>query len=187
MKRVFLGGSRKVSRLNDIIRRRLEQLTERRLQIVIGDANGADRAIQRQLAEWAYPNVEVFFVGPAPRNNVGHWPTRQIPTPRGVKGFEFYAIKDREMAEEADGGLMLWDGESRGTLANIENLLREKKPVVLYVSPAHRFLALTSLVDLAQVQDVLTTRNDAEPSAQGDLGVGADTKTTSRRSRRRTA
>ena len=48
------------------------------------------------------------------RNNVGNWPTRHVEAPRGAKGFDYYSLKDRAMAEAAEYGLMLWDGKSKG-------------------------------------------------------------------------
>lgn len=145
---VFLGGSRKVSRLNDTIRKRLQEIAARDLEVVVGDANGADRALQAQLADWNYPRVTVYHVGRAPRNNVGGWPTRQIETPRGAKGFAFYTVKDRAMAHDADCGLMLWDGASRGTLSNVEVLAEQGKAVAVYVAPQRRFKNVRSVEDL---------------------------------------
>ena len=52
------------------------------------------------------------------RNNVGDWPTREIDAPRGARGFDYYSLKDRAMAEAAEYGLMLWDGKSKGTVNN---------------------------------------------------------------------
>jgi hypothetical protein len=147
MKRVFLGGSRKVSRLDDRIRARLEDIVRRELQVLVGDANGADRAMQRQLADWGYQNVLVYFVGSRPRNNEGSWETRNIPTPAGARGFEFYSVKDRAMAESSECGLMLWDGESRGTLANVRALAEAGKPVAVYVAPDRRFVNVLSMAD----------------------------------------
>ena len=49
------------------------------------------------------------------RNNVGNRPTREVAAPRGAKGFDYYSLKDRAMAETAEYGLMLWDGKSKGT------------------------------------------------------------------------
>lgn len=148
MKRVFLGGSRKVSRLNESVRSRLAEIVRRQMQILIGDANGADRAMQRQLADWGYANVVVYFVGAAPRNNEGAWPTCRVPTPSQARGFEFYSAKDRVMAHDAECGLMLWDGESRGTLANVETLVDSGKPVAVYLSPERRFVNVLSESDL---------------------------------------
>lgn len=148
MKRVFLGGSRRVCRLNDAIRKRLEEIVRREMEVVVGDANGADKALQRQLADWKYPDVVVYHVGARPRNNEGGWPTTRIATGSVVKGFEFYAAKDRAMASEAECGLMLWDGESRGTITNVENLVRAGKPVAVYVSPQRRFINVLTAADM---------------------------------------
>jgi hypothetical protein len=148
MNRVFLGGSRKISRLNDSIRSRLEEIVRRGMQVLIGDANGADKAMQRLLAEWEYPHVTVYYVGQAPRNNEGLWPTYHVTTPPRVRGFDFYAAKDRVMADMAECGLMLWDGESRGTMSNVENLARAGKPVSVYVGPRRRFVNVRSEPDI---------------------------------------
>lgn len=171
MKRVFLGGSRKVSRLNDGIRKRLEEIVRRELQVLVGDANGADRAMQRQLADWGYPNVLVYFVGSAPRNNEGGWATHHVPTPPGVRGFEFYSVKDRAMAESSECGLMLWDGESRGTLANVRALAEAGKPVTVYVAPARRFVNVLSMSDYA----ALASRQDTDTRSPVDPGSGQQT------------
>lgn len=44
------------------------------------------------------------------------------------------------MASEATVGLMLWDGESRGTLMNVLRLSLQRKPVVVYVGPKKAFV-----------------------------------------------
>ena len=148
MSRVFLAGSRKITRLPTAVRTRLEEIVRRAMEVVVGDANGSDRALQAQLAEWNYPRVTVFHVGRAPRNNVGDWPTRRIETAAGAKGFDFYAAKDRAMAQEADCGLMLWDGVSRGTLTNVADLVEHGKPVAIYVSPLQRCVSLRTPAEL---------------------------------------
>ena len=54
MKKVFIGGSRKISRLNESLRQRIDQMIEKNLQILLGDANGADKAVQAYLDEREY-------------------------------------------------------------------------------------------------------------------------------------
>ena len=46
MTTVFLSGSRHLSRINDKIRGRLENMTTGGLHIIVGDANGADKVMQ---------------------------------------------------------------------------------------------------------------------------------------------
>jgi hypothetical protein len=54
MKAVFIGGSGNMSRLNSAIRARLDRIVEQSLPVVIGDANGADKAVQQYLSDRAY-------------------------------------------------------------------------------------------------------------------------------------
>ena len=148
MKAVFLGGSRRLSRLNTAIRDRLDKIMARGLTIYIGDANGADKAMQRYLADAHYSRVIVFAVSAHLRNNLGNWEVQLVTPPSRAKGAEIFAAKDRVMGERATAGLMLWDGKSRGTLANIHALLADGKPVALYYAPKRRFLSLRTCDDL---------------------------------------
>jgi hypothetical protein len=149
MKTVFLGGSRKISRLNAVIRERLDNVVERGMRVVVGDANGADRAFQQYFAERDYRNVVVYFMKGHCRNNVGGWPVEAVEAEPGkTRGFEFYSTKDRRMAAAADYGFMLWDGESKGTLNNMIVLLDAAKPVWLYFSKDHAMQALMNRGDL---------------------------------------
>jgi hypothetical protein len=145
---VFISGSRRASRLNAEVRHRLDRIIDRGLRVLVGDANGADKAFQTYLASRGYRNVEVFCTEGICRNNIGGWRTRGVPAPEAHSGFEYYSAKDAEMAREASVGLMLWDGRSRGTLANISRLLDAHKKAVVYLLPEKRFLTLRGESDL---------------------------------------
>ncbi len=69
--------------------------------------------------------------------------------PRGYLAERGYrnVAKDAAMAEEADVGLMLWDGESSGTLVNAARLIAAGKPVVVYITPDKEFRTLKSQTD----------------------------------------
>jgi hypothetical protein len=148
MSTVFAGGSRKVTRLNSDLRARLDQIIAKRLVVFVGDANGADKAIQKYLADGAYANVVVFCTAGDCRNNLGGWPVRSVKPPHSVRDFAFFTAKDAAMAAEAEFGLMLWDGKSSGTVVNIARMVAAGKPVVTYISPAKVFLTLKSRKDL---------------------------------------
>ncbi|MDH4121874.1 MAG: hypothetical protein OEV94_09810 [Deltaproteobacteria bacterium] len=139
MKKVFIGGSRKISRLSADVTTRLDGIIEKKLSVIVGDANGADKAVQEYFRKRQYDLVEVFCSGNTCRNNLGQWPTRNIPVLGKPKGFAFYTIKDRAMAEEASVGLMLWDEESTGTVMNVLRLINYHKKVVVYVAPKKEF------------------------------------------------
>jgi len=149
LSKVFVGGSRRISRLNVELRKRLEQIVEKQLAVLVGDANGADKAVQDFFRERRYPNVVVFCTEGHCRNNLGEWPVRPIKAPHHTRDFEYFTAKDAAMAREADFGLMLWDGVSAGTLVNVARLVAFDRPVVVYISPRRRFLTLKSREDLA--------------------------------------
>jgi hypothetical protein len=142
MTTVFLSGSRKVSRLNDLIRSRIKNMVEQGFRIVVGDANGADKALQAYLAHTQYQNVMVFCAGSACRNNIGSWNVKNVEVTGKRAGREFYAEKDKAMANEADFGLVLWDGKSAGSINNIFELVKRCKPVVVYFAPEKQFYNL---------------------------------------------
>jgi hypothetical protein len=148
---VFVAGSRKITRLPAEVRGRLDTMIEKGFQILVGDANGADKAVQRYLAEKAYPNVLVHCMENHCRNNVGNWPIRQVSAPSGARGFDYYSLKDLAMADAAEYGLMLWDGKSKGTINNVVTLSRRNKPIVVYVAPSKSFQTVRALEDLKDV------------------------------------
>lgn len=156
MTSVFIGGSRAISKLNNVIREQLDNLIAKHCAILIGDANGTDKAIQTYFAQKHYLNVTVFCMAGHCRNNVGNWQTRPITAPPKARGFEYYAAKDAAMAQEAKCGLMLWDGESRGTLNNVLNLLGHGKKAMVYLGPHKSFYKLANEDDL----DALLARCD---------------------------
>jgi hypothetical protein len=157
MTTVFIGGSRAVSRLNEIIRGQLDDLIQKRCTILIGDANGADRAVQQHFAERGYRNVVVYCMDRC-RNNVGNWELEPISSDSGKRDFSYFARKDLAMAREARCGVMLWDGKSKGTLNNIYNLLHDRKKVLVYLSTSKEFRKLSDQADL----DVLLSQCNRE-------------------------
>ncbi|MGH9622786.1 MAG: hypothetical protein ACRD4G_00410 [Bryobacteraceae bacterium] len=166
---VFIGGSRAVSNLNATIRARLDDLMKRGCTIFIGDANGADKAVQGYLAKQQYPKVVVFCMEEC-RNNVGNWPTRQIAPPHERRGgFSYYSAKDIVMSREAQCGVMLWDAKSKGTLQNMLNLVEAGKRTLVYFVPTKDFHVLANRDDL----QTLFTRCDRRylDSAARRLGL----------------
>lgn len=139
MIKVFIGGSRRVSRLSAEVLRRIDRIIDKNLRVLIGDANGADKAVQLYLHSRHYDHVEVFCMEGACRNNVGNWPLRAIPASNSKKDLNYYATKDMVMANEASVGFMIWDGKSVGTLTNIFRLVSQHKKVVVYTVPVKEF------------------------------------------------
>ena len=147
MKTIFLSGSRHITKLSESVRQRISNMIQHGFDLVIGDADGADRAMQDYLAERAYPNVTVFFAGARCRNNAGQWHTLAIPVDRGLSGREVHVQKDKAMAKRADYGLVLWNGKSAGSIANVFELLRGGKRSVVYYAPEQQFHNIATIDD----------------------------------------
>ena len=148
MTKMFIGGSRRLSRTNTNVKAKLEALIQKEYTILIGDANGADKSVQQYLLDRHYGNVIVFCMANGCRNNLGQWEERRIQVHGKKNGFEYYSAKDMEMAREADYGFMLWDAKSKGTLQNIINLVKDNKRTLVYISPERDFLVLDTLDDI---------------------------------------
>ena len=52
------------------------------------------------------------------------------------------------MAGDANCGFMLWDGESKGTITNVFNLLSSGKKVLLYIRKSQEFFKVLNFADL---------------------------------------
>jgi hypothetical protein len=180
MTKVFVAGSRSVSRLDAEVKERLDRIVAKKLHVLVGDANGADKAIQDYLRVMGHELVEVFCSGDSCRNNRGGWPVRAVQVPRSGKrkDFAFYATKDRTMAHEATVGLMLWDGKSVGTLMNVARLVREDKKVAIYLAPRKEFVEVRSRSDwarlLSECDPDMQLRVKRESAAEsGERGVAS--------------
>jgi hypothetical protein len=162
---VFIGGSRAVSKLNAQLHAQFDDLIKRRNTILIGDANGADKAVQTYFARRDYRNVIVFCMEQC-RNNVGAWPTRNVTPPSDRRDFSYYSAKDFIMAEEANCGVMLWDAKSKGTLQNIINLIEAGKRTLVYFAPTKDFHVLATEQDL-QALLARCEKRDLEAAIRG--------------------
>jgi len=167
--RVFTGGSRKVARLNDLVRRRLDSVAEKGLTVLVGDANGADKAIQGYFAARDYKRVIVYCMDGLCRNNVGNWEIRPIRGEGAGRGWQYFARKDLAMAKDASCGFMLWDGSSKGTVNNLLNLLQFGKVCLLYTIGDKDFVTVRNASDLRAVLAKCSPADLAELSARLNL------------------
>ena len=145
---IFIGGSRSISEIPTAIQARFQRIVERGHEVVVGDAPGVDVLTQRCFVESGYQRVTVCHSGQRCRNNLGRWPTCSIEAGSRPGTAAFYTVKDEAMTEAASYGLMLWDGVSRGTLANTMRLLGQGKPLLLYFQPNQAAITMRSIADL---------------------------------------
>ena len=110
--KIVIAGSRSITDYV-ALRRAIAQSDFSIGEVVCGTARGVDTLGELWAAE----------------HNV---PVRKFPANWGRFGRAAGMYRNAEMAEYGDGGLILWDGESRGTLDMIDKLRRLGKPVEVY-------------------------------------------------------
>ena len=141
--KIFIGGSKMVLEINDVVKEKLNEFIKYGDEILIGDCWRIDTVVQEFFKHNNYNNVTVYASGDKVRNNVGQFKLRNIQTDV-AKGFEFYRKKDVVMANEADCGFMIWDEKSKGTLSNIVDLVNLKKSVEIYLTNSNTFYVISA-------------------------------------------
>jgi hypothetical protein len=129
----MLGGSRHLSVIPDEVIDNLKTWVREGYEILLGDAKGTDAKFQEFFKHLKYSEVKIFYSGDYVRHNSGNWETIKIDSGLKSKGHALHGAKDREMAQMADTGLMIWDTLSIGTMANVLDLALQGKPCYMYV------------------------------------------------------
>ncbi len=167
--KVFIAGSMNIKHLDPKVKERIDKIIEQDLEVIVGDADGADTSIQWHLFNSGKAKTTVFCSGSAPRNNVGGWPVESVETKYAEGSRAFFTAKDLRMAEVADYGLMVWDTKSTGTLSNVIELLVRKKKSVVFVNKAKLFKNVGSV---EQLEELLSFMSDhAKRKADEKIGI----------------
>lgn len=164
MATVFLAGSMNIKRLHPLFMDRVANIVSSNLDVVVGDADGADTSIQTLLVEMNAASVTVYCSGLKPRNNIGNWPVQNVSSKAAAGTRAYFTAKDHEMAKVADYGLMLWDAKSTGTLSNVIELLKRNKKCVVFVNKNERFITVSDIDSLNELVSEMSepARNKAE-------------------------
>ena len=157
MTTVFIAGSIKIKQLDRKFKERIDKIIASGFDLVVGDADGADTAIQTYLFEQGSSHTTVYCSGPRPRNNVGKWPIHSVTTDLAPGSRGYFTAKDLALAEAADYGLMMWDATSTGTLSNVIELLGRKKKSAVFVNKSKEFMTVG---DVAQLQALVARMSE---------------------------
>jgi hypothetical protein len=168
---VFIAGSMTISRLHPLFTDRLSNIISLKLDVVVGDADGADTSIQKALLERNAESVTVYCSGSRPRNNVGDWPVQNVYPKADAGTRAYFTTKDIEMAKVSDCGLMMWDAKSTGTLSNTIELLKRSKKTVVFVNKEKAFLTVSDVDGLKQLIGVMS--ETARLKAEDKIGLSA--------------
>lgn len=146
--KVFIGGSISIKYLDYEVQNELDKIMQGELEILVGDAYGVDSLIQKYCYKNGYDDVKIYACNGKARNNIGGWNIEAVNVSSNLTGREFYTQKDIEMSAVCDYGFMIWDGKSKGTLANIKRLVMCGKSCKVYLSEKHQTTDINDSKDL---------------------------------------
>ncbi len=169
MSTVFIAGSIKIKKLHPKFVDRIVNIVTDNMDVIVGDANGADTSIQNELSKQMATQVTVYCTGESPRNNVGNWKINRVQSRAEPGTRAFFTAKDLEMAKAADIGLMLWDTASTGTLNNVFELLKNKKKCVVFINKKQSFITIRQPNDLAALVGEMS--DGAKSQAERKIGL----------------
>lgn len=169
MSTVFVAGSLSIKRLHPRFLACLDRVLQSGFAVVVGDADGADTAIQKALMERDAASVTVYCSGAKPRNNVGNWPVHRVETNYEPGSRAFFTAKDEEMAKAADYGLMMWDAKSTGTLSNVIELLKRGRTSRVFVNKEQRLVTVKHGSDLQALIGLMS--EGARDKAEQKMGL----------------
>lgn len=146
--KVFIAGAKSITTLDSPVIEKMASIRAKGIHVLVGDCYGVDSEVQRFYSDARYKNVDVYASNGKARNNIGLWNVVSVSVPDGVKGYKFYRCKDIAMAQDADLGLMVWDGRSKGTLSNAITMVAKGKTVLIYMTTLKRMFAVNNLREL---------------------------------------
>ena len=126
-KKVFVSGSKSISKLTDEMLAALDKIIQDGDTILVGDCYGADLAVQKYLLKKDYTNVIVYCSGEQPRHQLIGTVHSCAKEAAGLKGRAFQYVKDEAMSKDCDEAYGFWDGKSLGTQENTKRVQREGK------------------------------------------------------------
>jgi hypothetical protein len=169
MPKVFIAGSIKIKNLHARFVERISNIVADGMEVIVGDANGADTSVQKELYQQGARDVTVYCTSDKPRNNIGSWEVRRVSSSSEPGTRAFFTAKDLQMAEDADFGLMLWDAASTGTLSNVFELIKSGKKCVVFVNKDQNFINVKEPNDILGLIAVMS--EGAKTQAEKKIGL----------------
>lgn len=140
--KVFISGSISVKSLDKIIIDSFNKILSNNLEVLVGDAPGIDTLVQDFFNHSDYTNLTVYSIQSFPRYKANeNYKTKYVEVSNEVKKErERQTFKDEAMSYESNYSLVIWDGKSKGSYANIIRALKLKKAIKVYYTIKNNFL-----------------------------------------------
>lgn len=140
--KVFISGSISVKNLDNQLIGSLNKILANNLEVLVGDAPGIDTLVQDFFSSSNYTNLTIYSIQHFPRYKANDkYKTIYIEVPNDIKKErDRQTYKDKAMSNDANYSLVVWDGKSKGSYANIIRALNLEKAVKVYYTLINGFL-----------------------------------------------
>lgn len=141
--KVFVSGSISIKTLPKAVCDRLINIISKNMHVLVGDALGIDFLVQKFFADREYYNVTVYSIASNPRNLYSsRFNIKSVDVSDDIKKErERQQCKDKQMSQDSDYSLIIWDCESKGSYANILRSLELDKRIVVFLNKEQQFLS----------------------------------------------
>ena len=139
---VFISGSISIKKLPLQVINSIKIMIDKNMTILVGDAPGIDSLVQDVCYEENYLNVIVYTITSTPRYKANqNFQEKNIFVSSEIKSQrERQTYKDKAMSEESSFSLVVWDGLSKGSYANIIRALDYKKGIKVYYQDIKNYI-----------------------------------------------
>lgn len=143
--KVFICGSISIKKIPPEAEKIIDDIIAKRYEILVGDADGIDYKIQEYCRDKKYFKLTIYIVGDKARKiATSEFMAKQIKKDSNKIEYvqnsnkkqserERQWIKDKAMMDDCDYGLIIWDGESKGSYKNLLYMIDSKKKFYLYI------------------------------------------------------
>jgi len=140
---VFISGSIAIKTLPTQVKNSVLKIMDQNMTILVGDASGIDTLIQDLCDTQNYTNLIVYTITPLPRYlSTKSSSFKYIFVDSDIKKErERQTYKDKAMSEDSTFSLVIWDGYSKGSYANIRRAFEQNKKVKVFYSEINDFIS----------------------------------------------
>ena len=137
-KKVFISGSISIKRLPKEALKSIDKIISKKFEILVGDARGIDFLVQEYCDSRGYHNVTVYSIYDIPRNKISDkFRFEKVEVSESVRKKrepERQREKDKAMTRDCDYCLVIWNGKSKGSYANILRAKELKKGLKVVIN-----------------------------------------------------
>lgn len=126
----------------------IDEIVEKGEEIIVCDFYGVDTVVQEYLQDKEYKNVTIYVVGKKTRKNVGNWKEKHIIPSDNATKFRYCVDRELSIVENADYGIIAWNGCDRESYVDMINLVYLGKKCRLYLMEEDKWIDICTLEEL---------------------------------------